>query len=64
MEIILKVIIENEGVKDCLDPKVHHYVHKSPPLNLNLSQINPVYTSYFFKIHFNIILPSTPISRQ
>jgi hypothetical protein len=64
MEIILNFIIEKEGVTDCLDPKVHYRVQKSPPLDPNLSQIKPVYTSYFFKIHFNIILPSVPISQQ
>lgn len=39
------------------NPKFHSHVHKSPPLAPLLSQINPVQTSssYFHKIHFNII---------
>ena len=38
--------------------------HNSPIPGCILSQINPVYSlpSYLFKIHFNIILPFTPIS--
>jgi hypothetical protein len=48
------------------NPKAHYRVYKSPPLARILIQINPVYNfpSCFYKIHINIILPSTPRSSE
>jgi hypothetical protein len=44
------------------NPKVHHHVHKSPPLDPNLSKPNPVrpIDSYLNNVHLNVILPPTP----
>jgi hypothetical protein len=42
------------------EPEGHHHRHNSPPLVPIPSQINSVYVlpPYFFRTHFNIILPS------
>jgi hypothetical protein len=40
------------------NPKIHHRVHNSPPLDPTHSLMNSVYS--LFNIPFNIILSSTP----
>jgi len=46
------------------NPKFHFCVHESPSLVLILKQMDAIYILklYFFKIHFIIMLPSTPWS--
>jgi hypothetical protein len=44
------------------NPKVHHRVHRSPPLDPIPSQLNPVrpIDPYLPKVHLNVILPPAP----
>jgi hypothetical protein len=48
------------------NPKVHYRVHKSLSLDPTLSKMDPVHNliPYFFKTHFNIILPSMSMSSK
>jgi hypothetical protein len=53
-------------VRSLWNPKAHYRVNNSPSLVPVLSHTTPVrpFASYLYKIHFNIILPSTPRSSK
>jgi len=56
-----------QGISRSLwNPKVHYRAHKIPPLVHILCHLYPIQTfpPYFHNIHFNIILPSTPMSSE
>jgi hypothetical protein len=46
------------------NPKGHYRIRMIPPLASILSHMHPIHILrlYFFKIHFNITLPTTPTS--
>jgi hypothetical protein len=65
---LFEKLIVTQPIKNILlslwNPKVHYHVHKSPPLDPMLSQLNPVHpiNPYLPKVQLNVILPPMPRS--
>jgi hypothetical protein len=68
--ILFEKLIVTQSVKNVLlslwNLKVHYHVHKIPPTDPTLSQLNPVrpIDSYLPKVHLNVIFLPTPRSSQ
>jgi hypothetical protein len=68
-KVIEKIIVRSSSQEIPLllrNPKIHYRIHKSLSQVHIQNQINPIHTlqTYFHKIDFSIILPSTPRSSE